>query len=144
MKLFTTLLFSFFSFWSLAQNPYTGTWESYEIRSFKERYKIKEGEFSSFKSVIVLRDDLTYTKTTEGIESQGKYEFDGNKFYFYRLNRDGSYAPDWMMRWPKNTTDPSPATTESFDLNYPEVFAGRNEKGVEIPVELDVYYRKTK
>ena len=136
-KAILAILSGVISFLAGAQHPYAGTWRAYEIRSFKNKVAIPAALKEGFDSSITFHEDGTYEKNTQGETTTGTYEFTENKFVFYEQNDQGEWVVSWLIRWPKNTTDPSPLTPDT-DLNYPERFTVEGRK-----VELDVYYLKT-
>lgn len=137
MKHFLVVTLLTLSTISFAQNPYIGTWVSYDIKSFKNLDSIPDTQRNSFNSSIVFDEDLTFVKITNGVTTIGIYEFTKNKFNFLEKDDFGNYSVSWSIRWPKNTTDPLPKTSE-IDLCYPELFSVDGNF-----VELDVYYIKT-
>ena len=114
-------------------NSYVGTWEYYDIRSFKNKYQVTQKEFDSLKSEIVFNSDMTFVKTTNGKITEGKYEFTSYSFKFYEMDEDGEYFTSWSISVPKKW---------KVELHYPELFSVTDEAGNQVLVELDVYYKK--
>jgi hypothetical protein len=112
-------------------NPFVGTWESSTISSFKDIYKIKEGEFSDFTSTIIFYENFTFTKNTNGKVTNGTYEFTKTKLKFFESTFNNGQTAAWTIRQPKEKL--------LDNVNYPELFSvdGGSRK-----VELDVYYVK--
>jgi hypothetical protein len=117
------------------ENVYVGTWEYYDIRSFKNKYPVTQKEFDNLKSQIIFNSDLTFKKTTNGKLTEGKYEYTSSTFKFYETDRNEKLNVSWSIKAPKNS---------KVDLNYPELFTVTDKKGKLIQVELDVYYKKLK
>lgn len=136
MKYSFTVIILILSTYSYTQNPYVGTWVTYEILSFKNIDTLSFKQKKEFSSSIVFKEDMTYEKITNGKTTNGKYQFKKNKFKYLEKDDFGNYTVTWSIRWPKNTLDPMPETLE-IDLCYPEEFKINGKLA-----ELDVYYIK--
>lgn len=115
------------------ENSYIGTWEYYDIRSFKKTYQVTQKEYDNLKSQIVFAADMTFVKTTNGKITEGRYSFTSNTFKFLEKDENGEYFSAWSIRVPKKW---------KIDLNYPELFNVTDENGNPSFAELDVYYKK--
>lgn len=122
----------------MAQNTFVGKWIVSDIKHFNDRYDLSEEQKNNFESIIIFNEDYTLTKITNGIITEGKYALSENKLYLYKKNDKGVYEKDWLIRWPKNISDPCPETPE-IDFIYPESFQINGK-----PVGFDVYYVKEK
>jgi hypothetical protein len=129
-KIIIPVILMLFSFKSPSENPYTGTWKSYEIKSFHGEVH----KFPDFYSEIIFNADMTFTKTTRGNKTTGKYQFTSNTFKFLVADSSGKYKSDWFLRVPKG---------DKIPMRYPELFTIKDENGKDQLAELDVYYKKT-
>ena len=135
------LLLLLLPLFSLAQNPFVGTWTCYKLEALARGAKVTDATLKNFKAEFVLFADSSFIQKTPEEQRKGRYEVGANWLIFYMLNNQNVWEKSFSMRWPKGQKDPDLRTPE-FDFIYPELLPIINKKGKEVVGDVDVYYKR--
>jgi hypothetical protein len=143
MNFIISILLTFSLLYTQQENPYVGTWESYDMKLINKRSKINLKEYSNFHSTFIFKEDSTFIKITNGKKSNGRYKFTKNKFKFYEEDSISKHIITFNEGWfnVDNSLNPYKG---GMGLVYPENITVKNKKGEDRLDVIEIYYRKVK
>lgn len=143
MKLLTTLLLVLLTSEANSQNlDLIGTWENNSVMTGNSK-KEELADSLTFKSVLSMNADSTFTLVTSGFEIvMGKFKIQKNFIVFYKLVGFEDYQRFWDIRLEEGQVDPFPDTPE-IDMMLPTQALVQNKKKKK-PFTSQVYVFYTK